>query len=378
MNIILNAQSLQFPLTGIGWYTWHLLQGLNDHRLINQVICISESKFSTKIVISKNFLKNILKKIPGTYNFTNYCHNKNFIKKTKFLADKDFIYHEPCYRLRPYAGLKICTIHDLSYIHYPEYHPKERVKFLMHYLPYTLANADHIITGSDFVRSEIINFFRVPANRITRIYHGVSEIFKPRNFLEVKVVLDRFGLFEKKYLLCVGTLEPRKNLERVILSFKRLSPQQRKEYPLVLVGLKGWKNSNLHSLIGPLLQVRHLYYLGYVSETDLPHLYSGAFGFIYLSIYEGFGLPLLEAMASGIPTLAANGSSIAEIVEDAVLLVDPFSINDIYIKLYQLIYNDKLRTELKQRGIIQAGKFTWKKCIENTVNLYRKVVGGIC
>lgn len=382
MNIILNGQSLRYPLTGIGWYTWHLLQGLYEHKLINQVICIPEFKYSKKVIkpkdfFIKSFLKDMLKTIPGSYNLTNHYCNKFFIKKTRHLVDENFIYHEPCYIFRPYAGPKICMIHDLSYIHYPEYHPRERVAFLKHYLPDAFANADHIITGSDFVRAEIINFFKIPDNRISRIYHGVSESYKPRNFSEVKFVLDKFKLTGKKYLLCVGTLEPRKNLERLIISYMKLLPKQRIQYPLVLVGMRGWNNSNLLRLIGPLIQVKHLYYLGYVSEADLPYLYSGAFGFIYLSIYEGFGLPLLEAMASGIPALAASGSSITEIVEDSVLLANPFSINDIYNQLYQLIYNTILRNKLKQKALIQASKFTWRKCIENTINIYRKVVEDI-
>ena len=124
----------------------------------------------------------------------------------------------------------------------------------------------------------------------------------------------------------------------------------------------------------PLINARQLYYLGYVSELDLPFLYSGAFGFIYLSIYEGFGLPLLEAMASGIPTLAANASATKEVVGDSALLVDPFNVKDIHIQLNQLIYNGSLRTQLKHQGLIQSSKFTWTQSIDCTVQLYKKTI----
>lgn len=380
MNIILNRQSLQYPLTGIGWYTWHLLHGLHAHELVNQVICIPALKSNENILIPKNLLINpifnkIIKKIPGSYTIINYCRNKNFKKKTQYRFKDDFIYHEPCYIFRPYLGKKICTVHDLSYIHYPDYHPSQRVKLLTRHLPHSLATADHIITGSDFIRNEIINLFNVSETRITRIYHGVSARFKPRSFFEIKAILEKFGLSKKKYLLSVATLEPRKNLERLILSFKKLSPQQRKQFPLVLVGIKGWKNYKLQRLIGALVQDKHLYYLGYISEKNLPYLYSGAFGFIYLSIYEGFGLPLLEAMASGVPILAANRPCITEIVGDAVLLADPFNIRDIFLNLCQLLYNNKLREQLKQQGINRADKFSWTKCIDDTVNVYKKVAG---
>lgn len=135
----------------------------------------------------------------------------------------------------------------------------------------------------------------------------------------------------------------------------------------------GWHHSELKKLMISLINAKQLYYLGYVSDFDLPYLYSGAYGFIYLSIYEGFGLPLLEAMASGIPTLAAKGSATHEIIGDSAILVDPFNEKDIYVQLNQLIYNDVLRTQLKYQGLIQSSKFTWKKCIDNTVQLYKKV-----
>ncbi|KAF5271569.1 hypothetical protein FQR65_LT05190 [Abscondita terminalis] len=245
-------------------------------------------------------------------------------------------------------------VHDISHIKYPEYHPHKRVKFLIDNLSNTLSRAEHILTGSDFVQR-----------------------FKPRDFSENKLVLNKYRLTSKKYLLFVGTLEPRKNLDRLILSFKKLSPLQRQQYPLVIIGIQGWCRSNLKNLMVSLIDARQLYYLGYVSEFDLPYLYSGAFGFIYLSIYEGFGLPLLEAMASGIPILAAKGSATSEILENSALLVDPLNEKDIYIQLNQLIYNDILRTQLKYQGLIQSSKFTWTKCIDCTVQLYKKVIHNL-
>lgn len=264
-------------------------------------------------------------------------------------------------------------IHDLSHIKYPEYHPPRRVKFLSKNLPNSLINAEHILTGSDFIRQEIINLLNISENRVTRIYHGVSERFKPRIFSETYFVLNKYRLSKKKYLLFVGTLEPRKNLIRLILSFNKLSVQQKREYPLVIIGIMGWCNSKLKNLIISLINAKQLYYLGYVSDFDLPYLYSGAYGFIYLSIYEGFGLPLLEAMASGIPILAARGSATNEITEDSAILVDPFNEKDIYIQLNQLIYNDVLRAQLRYQGLIQSSKFTWEKCIDSTVQLYKKI-----
>lgn len=178
----------------------------------------------------------------GSYNGLNHYRNYIFNKKTRFLSQENFIYHEPCYILRPYSGIKICSVHDLSHLHYPEFHPPERVKFLLRYLDKSLNNADHIITGSYFVRREIINYFKIAPEKITAIYHGVSDVFKPRQVSDINTVMQRYGLLGKSFLLSVAILEPRKNLERLIQAFSLLSERQRNKHPLVLVGIKGWGN----------------------------------------------------------------------------------------------------------------------------------------
>lgn len=378
MNVILNTQSLQSDLTGIGRYTQNLLQGLRIHNIINQVVCIPNFKDCNNKIVKKNyflsqFIKNI-KCFPGTYSLFSDYKNRIFIKETRFLIQDKYIYHEPCYILNSYSGPKVCTIHDLSHIHYPEYHPRERVKHLRYNLPISINNADHIITGSDFIRSELINFFSIPPNKITRIYHGISKEFKVRDFFEIIITLRRYNLHNKSYLLYVGTLEPRKNLESLIQAFKQLPDQLRKNYPLVLVGRKGWKTGRLEKLTKKLINQEQLYFLGYVPESELPFLYSGAYGFIYLSVYEGFGLPLLEAMASGIPTLASDQSSMPEIVGDAAIIINPFDIDLITEKLNQLITDLTLRDMLKKLGPLQAVKFSWDSCIENTIAVYRKTL----
>lgn len=377
VNIILNGQTLQYPLTGIGWYTWYLLQGLQTHPLINRLVCIPAAKLDNSYKLANKFgllnFKKIIKSLPGSYIVLNSCRDSLFRKKSQLFHNRNFIYHEPAYIIRPYAGPTVCTVHDLSHICYPEYHPKKRVKFLLRYLPKSIEKADHIIAVSDFTRKAVINTFKIPPEKITSIYHGISNLYRPRQFDEIKTVLSRLGLLGKNYLLCVGTLEPRKNLERLILGYSQLSEQQRNHHPLVLVGVKGWNHSRLEQLIKPFLQKNQLHYLGYVSEVDLAYLYSGAFAFVYLSIYEGFGFPLLEAMASGVPTLTANGSSLLEIVGNAALLANPFDIDEIAEKLYQLLGNEELRAKLKHLGLRQAAKFSWKTCIENVISVYQKL-----
>ncbi|MFZ0219857.1 MAG: glycosyltransferase family 1 protein [Candidatus Aquirickettsiella sp.] len=378
MNIILNGQSLQHPLTGIGCYTRQLLRGLQKHKYIDQLISFPAilpfNKLNKKKFILLSDFKKIIKFFPGAYTALNGYRNIKFRQKTHFLVDQNFIYHEPCYILRPYPGPKICTVHDLSHIRYPNYHPKLRVKFLLDNLPKSIYKADCIITASEFIRNEIINTFKVSPNKVVSIYHGIYKLFKPRLVNELKPVLLRYCLYPKSYLLSVGTLEPRKNLERLIHVFTQLPEQQRKKYPLVLIGMKGWHTHRLEKMIRSLIKKEQLYCLGYIPEADLPYLYSGAHGFIYISLYEGFGLPILEAMASGIPTLTSSESAMPEIIGDAAMQVNPFDIDRIADKLNQLINDLSLRERLKQLGPIQAAKFSWESCIENTIAVYRRTL----
>lgn len=381
MKIVLSTYVLGHSLTGIGWYTYYLRQGLQTHAAIDQLICIPppEVEVSQQVSSSKkdsiySMIRNTIKTLPFTYILQHNYQNFFFTRKARHFSVKNFLYHEPCYIVRPYLGPKVCSVHDLSYIYYPECHPLERVKFLRRYLPRSIKYAHHIITGSHFIREQIINTFQVAPEKVTTVYHGVSPLFRSYSLTDVNPRLERYGLLGKSYLLSVGTLEPRKNLERLIQAFSQLPERQRKQYPLVIVGLKGWSTNTLDKLIQRLLSKNELYCLGYVSDTDLPYLYAGAYAFTYLSIYEGFGLPLLEALASGVPTLSSNTSSMPEVVTDAALLVDPWDIDLITEKLAQLLQDDSLRNTLKRRGPIQAAKFSWSKCVEDTVNVYQKVL----
>lgn len=263
---------------------------------------------------------------------------------------------------------KVLSVHDLNHLYFPQ--TMANYNLLVHKLFFSqsLKIADHIITMTNFIKQDIISRFEVPTKKITAIYEGVNEKFRPYPKNEVQEVLNRFGL-EKPYILSVGTLEPRKNYPTLLQAFKNL----KNDYNLVIVGKKGWKANKIFATIRRLRLENEVIILGYVKDEDLPYLYNGAELFVFPSLYEGFGLPVLEAMACGVPVICSNSSSLPEVGEDAVLYFESNSTDDLIAKMQILLTNEQLRNTLREKGIEQAKKFDWKKTARQTLSILKGV-----
>jgi alpha-1,3-rhamnosyl/mannosyltransferase len=239
-----------------------------------------------------------------------------------------------------------------------------------------LKTASHLIAVSETVRQEIINLFSWPDDKVTAVPHGVDSTFFPRGPSETIPILRGFGLTPGGYTLCVATIEPRKNIGGLINSFERLPLSLRQSCPLVLAGDIGWNSEGIHKQIKEAQRRGWLKYLGYVREAFLPALYSGSRAFLYPSLYEGFGLPLLEAMACGAPVLTSNCSSMPEVVGDAGILVDPCDILSISNGIERILTDDTWRIHAVERGIKRARPMTWDVSARKTVEVYRRVWDG--
>jgi alpha-1,3-rhamnosyl/mannosyltransferase len=283
------------------------------------------------------------------------------------------VYHEPNYVSLPFGGPTVPTVHDLSFVHYPETHPKERLKHLDRYLPPTLARAAHVITDSEAVRKEAIEHFALEPTRVTAIHLGVDPAFAPRGAVQCCEVLARYGLRHGSYALSVGTLEPRKNLVGAIRAFAGLPERFRGSTPLVVVGRRGWLSGDIDKMIRAGEAAGWLRFLGYLPQADLSIIYAGARVFTYPSRYEGFGLPVVEAMASGIPVVTSSVSCLPEVAGNAAELVHPDDVDGLRAILEKLLEDDSLCAELRRLGLEQAKRFSWQRCAEETVAVYRRV-----
>lgn len=285
----------------------------------------------------------------------------------------DLLFHGPNYFLPPNVVAGVATVHDLSALRFPEMHPPDRVAQFTKEFEASLSRARHLITDSEAVRQEVINVLGWPEDRVTSIPLGVDERFLIRAPDSLEPALSRLGLVAGRYLLCVSTIEPRKRLDALMTAYRQLPHRLQERYRLVIAGGKGWRSDALHDAIQRAQREGWLMYLGFVAEETLPALYSGARAFAFPSVYEGFGLPVLEAFASGAPVVTSNHASLSELASSAALLVDPDDPHALADALAQALEDESWRSVAVKQGLMIAARHTWAACCDRTLEIYRDV-----
>jgi len=272
----------------------------------------------------------------------------------------------------------VATIHDLSFEHLPQmYTPRERWLFKLA-IGYTARRAARILTVSEYSARDILATYRVPPERVVVTPEGVSALFVPvRDPACLQAVRHRYGI-AREYILSVGSLQPRKNLVRLIRAYINLRRRDDDlDHQLVIVGKKGWLYQDIFRAARQSPFAQDIIFTGYVPEEDLPALYSGATVFVYPSLFEGFGLPVLEAMACGVPVITSYSSSLPEVVGEAAILVNPYDERAIEAALQRAVWDAELRRELSERGLRRAQQFSWKRTAELTLRAYEEVVRSL-
>ena len=389
MRLIMNCESLHPPRTGIGVYTACLLSRWKDSALVNS---ISGFSGAGRLVDAFDLVKRAVAggsprrgqlisaahRFAGQWQWPYALFRANerarFRRATADLGP-GWLYFEPNFILKPFDGPGVPVVHDLSFLKFPECHPAGRVRYLEKHLPATLARAAHVITPSELVRREIIEQFGAGGDRISAMHLGAAARFGAVSPGAVRNTLTGHGLTAGRYILSVATAEPRKNLVRLMQAYQALPDGIRKAYPLVLVGPEGWKSDDFATLKQKLERRGEVVSLGYVPDQELPALYTGAAVFAYPSIYEGFGLPVLEAMRSGTAVLTSRDTAMAEFGGDAVEYCDPFDVDSINAALKLLLNDPDRRRDLGENAQVQAGSFTWQRCADRHLEIFRQVMG---
>lgn len=357
MRICIDIQSIIKNPTGVGRYTKELVKGLSLLN-IQDDITLFYFNFLGKYNGFPVFPNKTVKCVPGRV-YNRLWRWFKFPPVNWLIGDYD-IYHFPNFILPPMSkGKSIVTVHDLAFIRYPEYIEPKNLKYLQTQLPRSLKAAHKIIAVSQFTKQELIDIFNLPEEKIAVVYEGVGESFKRIDKTEKKMPY--------KYVLCTSTLEPRKNIEGLIRAFH---VSGLKDYKLVITGGKGWLYEGIFKLIKELGLEKDIVFLGYVKDVDLPIIYSGASLFVFPSFYEGFGLPLLEAMACGVPVVS---SRVNEILGDNAYFIDPKEPSDIANGITEVLNNMDLQQELIRKGLDHVKKFTWQRCAEETLKVYKSL-----
>ena len=286
------------------------------------------------------------------------------------------VFHGLNYLLPSHSGraARLVTVHDLSILTHPEWHPAMRNRLMGWPLPRTVARAHHVITDCEAVRGEVIERLRVRPEGVSAIPLAPSSDFRVLGSEAIDRVVRRYGLTAGDYILFAGAIEPRKNVGRLLDALELLRARWRDVPRLALVGPSGWRSRELVTRIrsaGSLLRL-----LGPVPRSDLVALMGGASVLAYPSLSEGFGLPVLEAMACGTPVVAARIGPIIEIAGDAALLVDPTEPGDIAQGLKRALEDSGLRADLAKRGPAQAAKFSWERTAAATLTAYTKALAA--
>jgi len=277
----------------------------------------------------------------------------------------------------------VVTIHDLGYHVYPEAHTLSQNLYLRWSTRYNARAASRVVADSEATRRDLVRWYGIAADKITVVYPGRDEGLGRVVDAEVLAgVRARYGLADA-YLLYVGTLQPRKNLVRLVQAFASLlgshssEPQSPANLQLVLAGQKGWLYDEILAEAGKLGLGGRVVATGYVPDKDLPALLSGALAFVFPSLYEGFGLPVLEAMACGTPVVCSNTSSLPEVAGEAALMVDPQDTEALAEALWRIVSDEGLRRTLVERGYERVGRFSWRRCAQEVLEVLEAVGRGV-
>jgi glycosyltransferase involved in cell wall biosynthesis len=265
----------------------------------------------------------------------------------------------------------IVTVHDLGYLYFPEAHPPRQRWYLDRSTRWNVRSAAHVIADSNATKRDLIDRYAAKPDRISVAYPGldpsIQRIVDPNEINRVKAKYNIAG----DYLLYLGTLQPRKNLARLIEAFAQLSNFN---FQLVLGGKTGWTAQPLFDQVRNHLPSAHVLFPGYIEAADKSALLSGATAFVFPSLYEGFGFPVLEAMQCGVPVLCSNTSSLPEVAGEAALMIDPLSVDSIAQGLTQITRDETLRRKLIEAGYTQAKKFSWQSCANVVLQVFDRVL----
>lgn len=365
MRIAINTRFLlPTKMEGFGWYTFEIVKRLVENHPEHEFIFFFDRKFDERFIFGSNVTPVVLNppaRHPILFRIWFNYSVKRALKKYK----ADLFFSPDGFMSLTTNVPQVGVIHDINFEHYPEDIPTSARNYLKKYFPLFAKKAAHILTVSEYSKKDLCNTYNIDPSKITVSWNGASDVFKPIDDDE-KVLVRNYYSKGKNYLLFVGALHPRKNVKRLISAYRNLlAADPAFEYELLIVGETLWKRSGFDLDAGIDQSDDHIHFTGHLSLEELARVMAAASVFTFVPYFEGFGIPLVEAMRCGTPILSGNLTSLPEVAGDAALYCDPFDVEDITAKLGELCSNEALRNELSLKGLEQGKLFSWDKSAEN-------------
>jgi glycosyltransferase involved in cell wall biosynthesis len=376
MKIAIDIRTVSSRRSGVGNYVLNLVQNLREVDRDSTYYFLGMKKNFPLLGVDLIPPKKLVTFVsPENHPLSDIW--EHFLLPLRLAKEKVDVFHGPA-SLIPFVkkGYGICvTIHDLVAFLFPRTIPRRYGVYMRFLLRQAVKKADRIIAVSHHTQQDLVSILKVPPEKIAVIHEAPASIFRPLDRLTVQRRLkERYGL-EGKYIYHVGNIEPRKNLIHLLEAFILVCREVDEPYRLVVSGQKGWLVGSLRRYYKAYPLRERIFFTGYVPEEDLPYLMNGAELFVFPSLYEGFGLPVLEAMSCGTPVITSNCSSLPEIVGTAAVLTDPADVRGLADRIIEVLSRPEERERLRQAGREQAARFTWTETARKTFEVYKAVAG---
>lgn len=363
-------------MTGVGWYTDNLIRRIKNFANSDDSYYLLGMDYYGRSGRLKEYTDdNVKLKVNGIMHYGIYRRLWKllpFLHYGSFFGVSADVWHFVNFVVPPRVkGRIINTVYDMVYKTYPETMEKANYDKLDKNLKDSCSRADAIITISENSKNEIIGYLNIPGDKIHIVTPGVDlSVYRPMSPDEYRPAAVKYGLPDN-YLLYLGTIEPRKNITSIVQAFEQFAARDSEGYKLVIAGRKGWMFNEVFELVKKLGIEHKVIFPGYIPEEDKPYIYTGAAAFVFPSLYEGFGMPPLEAMACGVPVITSNTSSLPEVVGDSGILADPHDIDAISRAMHDLTSKPEYRKELAERSILRASIFSWDDSVMKLIDVYR-------
>lgn len=368
MRIGIDARLSYHQPAGISRYTWYLLRALAQLNQHDEFVVFQHRKHRVPLIDQANFHRSTL--------FAPVHHRAEqfllpvelFWQSLDLIHSTDFI--PPLYSPIP----AVITVHDLAFFHWPNFLTKDSAAYYGQ-IDRAVRHARHIIVPSENTKQDLIGILGTPDKKISVIYEAANPSFIPLAIEPARRAVAAKFKIPPQYILFVSTIEPRKNVNGLLHAYRYLRDKYNiGDTGLVLAGSPGWLYEETMTLVKKLALEKETFFVGRVTDEDLHQLYVGARCHVHPAHYEGFGLPPLEAMACGTPTIVSNVSSLPEVVGDAALLVNPNDSEEIAVAMHRLLSDDALHAELREKGLKRASCFSWETAAKSTLEVYRKAI----